>query len=118
MPTRKNIPVPLEQDVKEKETPVVADPYMMVQGKSVAPNSTFFAVRDGDGFEIIVPIDFDEALYVFLSDYGQVGVEEVGNHSRLVVHILPIFPPDEVFASVLSMLERMEKLYLSEKANQ
>lgn len=100
---------------EEVEEVVVSDPYMAVQGKPVAPSKVYVASREGNEFDIIVPVAFSEALYVFLSDYGSVGVGEFGNHNRLVAHILSIFPADQVFESVLSMLERMEKIHLSEK---
>lgn len=119
---------------ESKEAPVVSDPYMAVQGKPVAPSKVYQAERDGSFINLTVPYQFKDALNIYLADYGTVNYGNVtggaidpitgkrspiegtpASHYYLMANISTLFPVDEVFASVLSMLERMEKLYLSEK---
>lgn len=113
-------------DTPVKETPVVSDPFMAVQGAPVAPSKTFIASREARLIKLLVPVPFTQALLVYLSDYarcihGEANGADIptATISYEVIHaeVIEVFPADEVFASVLSMLERMEKIYLTEKDN-
>jgi len=118
-PKKKSNEEVVEQEVEETEVMVVSDPYMAVQGSPVAPSKTYQAERNGIHISVVAPMSWCPALTTFLWDYGSVTQTRAGrDHDELRVPVHPIFPPDEVFQSVLSMLERMEKIYLAEKANQ
>ncbi len=100
----------------DKETSVVMNPYMAVQGAPVAATSLYVLTRGSTHVEVTAPQEWVDALSVYMWDYGYVDVVRHGKfHDTLLLSVASLYPVDEIATALSSMLKRMEEIYHANK---